>query len=162
LIKLGIRHNFKNGADYLFKEFYDSEYSKLSLDLQRGDFKDKFQDLKDNFSSKISNFKDNLKDKRLLRDYIQRDEGQLLLKFICQLNHQNFENILKRDFSDSEQISEQITSINSFIRGLGSPITFHKLKGDLITIAQDISKKTPGISPEKPVQVVGQESVYSR
>jgi hypothetical protein len=147
----------KKLLDYLFKEFYDSEYSKLSLDSQRADFKDKFQDLKNDFPSKIAYFKSTLNNVRLLNQYIETEDGQLLLKFICQLSNHNFGNILKRGVSDSEQI----TGINSFIKDLGSPRSFHQLKDDLIKIGQGISEKIPGISPKNPAQNAEQNIVYS-
>ena len=148
----------KKLLDYSYDEFSKSELSKLSSELEKADFMEKFKDLKDNFLSKIVNFKSNLNNDRLLNQYIETEDGQLLLKFICQLNHQNFESILKRDVLDINQID----GINLFIRDLGSPRSFHQLKDDLIIIGQGISKKIPSISPESRDQAAGQESAHSR
>jgi len=149
--------NGKKLLDYSYDEFSKSELSKLSSEFQIADFKEKFQDLKNDFPSKIAYFKSTLNNVRLLNQYIETEDGQLLLKFICQLSNHNFGNILKRGVSDSEQI----TGINSFIKDLGSPRSFHQLKDDLIKIGQGISEKIPGISPKNPAQNAEQNIVYS-
>ena len=150
--------NGKKLLDYSYDEFSKSELSKLSSGLNEINFTQKLEDLKNDFPTKIAYFKSTLNNVRLLNQYIETEDGQLLLKFICQLSNHNFGNILKRDVSDSEQI----TGINSFIKDLRSPRSFHQLKDDLIKIGQGISEKIPNISPENPAQVAGQESVNSR
>jgi hypothetical protein len=143
----------KEKADILlehsFEEFKKSELNKLSgyipnKKLLSNSLESNIDDLKTNLGEKVQDFLNAIssKDSRLLNKHLEKEEAMLLLKFICQINHDEFANKLKEDLGVNENPagnSKLGREIDNFVQEMQQGAKpHHKFQQDLIRSANSL------------------------